>query len=80
LLARVNAPAETDSAEGELKLLLITNLAAFIHRLRPDLQKASPDIFGENRIGYAIWFLRYAYYECQLDERFFTPVAMSWLR
>ena len=80
LLSWANAPADTDSNQGRTAIPLISNLAAFIHRLRPDLQSAFPDIFAAHRVGYAIWFLRYAEYSYQLDQRFFIPVALSWLR
>ena len=80
LLTWANAPVEADLARGQSKPPLISNLAAFIHRLRPDLQSVFPDIFDANRLGYATWFLRYAHYAYQLDQRFFTPVVLSWLR
>lgn len=79
LLSWTNAPAEADPVKGRAAVPLISNLAAFIHGLRPDLQFAFPDIFAANRVSYAIWFLRYAHYAYQLDQRFFTPVALSWL-
>jgi len=80
LLSWANASAEPDTVKGQSAVPLITNLAAFIYKLRPDLQSTFPDIFDANRIGYAIWFLRYAHYAYQLDQRFLTPVASSWLR
>ena len=54
-----NAAAEEDVFGAEA-VPRITNLAVFIHKQRPDLQTAFPDIFDLNRLGYAAWFLRYA--------------------
>ena len=73
-----NAAAEEDSFGAEA-VPRITNLAAFIHKQRPDLQTAFPDIFDLNRLGYAGWFLRYAGHRYQLDRSFLTPVALSWI-
>ena len=73
-----NAAAEEDIF-GPEAVPRITNLAAFIHKQRPDLQTAFPDIFDSNRLGYAGWFLRYAAHRYQLDRSFLTPVALSWI-
>ncbi len=73
-----NAAAEEDVFGAEA-VPRITNLAAFIHRQRPDLQTAFPDMFDLNRLGYAGWFLRYAGHRYQLDRSFLTPVALSWI-
>jgi hypothetical protein len=73
-----NAPAEEDVFGAEA-IPRITNLAAFIHSQRPDLQTAFPDIFDLNRLGYAGWFLRYAGHRYQLDRSFLTPIALSWI-
>jgi len=75
----LNAPAE-DDVFGPEAIPLITNLAAFVHNFRPDLQAEFPDIFDLNRLGYAAWFLRYAGDEHRLDRRFLTPIALSWIR
>jgi hypothetical protein len=73
-----NAAAEED-VFGPEGIPLITNLATFIHKQRPDLQTAFPDIFDLNRLGYAAWFLRYAGHRYQLDRSFLTPIALSWI-
>jgi Sulfotransferase domain len=73
-----NASVEEDPFVREA-VPRITNLAAFIHKQRPDLQTAFPDIFDLNRLGYASWFLRYAAQRYQLDRSFLTPVALSWI-
>ncbi len=74
----VNAPADGDVLKHSA-IPRITNLAAFIYTLRPDLQAAFPDIFDSSRLGYAGWFLRYAIEGYQLDRRLLTPVALSWI-
>jgi hypothetical protein len=73
-----NAAAEEDVLGAEA-IPRITNLAAFVHKQRPDLQTAFPDIFDLNRLGYAGWFLRYAAHRYQLDRSFLTPIALSWI-
>jgi hypothetical protein len=73
-----NAAAEGDIFGAEAGPR-ITNLAAFVHKQRPDLQTAFPDIFDLNRLGYASWFLRYASHRYQLDRSFLTPVALGWI-
>jgi len=71
-----NAAADEDPSEA---IPRITNLAVFVHKQRPDLQTAFPDIFDVNRLGYAAWFLRYAGHRYQLDRAFLTPIALSWI-
>jgi hypothetical protein len=74
----LNQAAEQDSQKTSA-IPRITNLAAFIHKIRPDLQAAYSDIFDENRMSFASWFLRYAGVAYQLDRCFLTPVALSWI-
>jgi hypothetical protein len=74
----LNAPAEEDASK-QRAVPRVTNLAAFIYSIRPDLQTTFPDIFDADRLGYAAWFLRYAAYAYQLDHRFLTPIALSWI-
>ena len=73
-----NAAAEEDPS-GSDAIPLLTNLAVFVHKFRPDLQAEFPDPFDRNRLGYAAWFLRYAGYEHRLDRCFLTPIALSWI-
>ena len=73
-----NAAAEEDPS-GSDAIPLLTNLAVFVHKFRPDLQAEFPDTFDRNRLGYAAWFLRYAGYEHRLDRCFLTPIALSWI-
>jgi hypothetical protein len=73
-----NEAAEEDVL-GTETVPRITNLAAFVHQQRPDLQTAFPDIFHSNRLSYASWFLRYAAHRYQLDRSFLTPIALSWI-
>jgi sulfotransferase family protein len=73
-----NASADDDPL-AEKAIPLLTNLAVFVHKFRPDLQAEFPDPFDRNRLGYAAWFLRYAGYEHRLDRCFLTPIALSWI-
>jgi Sulfotransferase domain len=73
-----NAAADEDPL-AEKAIPLLTNLAVFVHKFRPDLQAEFPDPFDRNRLGYAAWFLRYAGYEHRLDRCFLTPIALSWI-
>jgi hypothetical protein len=73
-----NAPFDQDPL-GSKAIPLLTNLAVFVHKFRPDLQAEFPDPFDRNRLGYAAWFLRYAGYEHRLDRCFLTPIALSWI-
>lgn len=74
----LNAPADDDLLDDNA-IPRITNLAAYIYRIRPDLQAEFPDAFDADRLGYAAWFLRYAGYAYQLDRCFLTPMALSWI-
>lgn len=38
----------------------ITNLALHVYKVRPDLQAAFPDLFGEDRLRFARWFVDHA--------------------
>jgi hypothetical protein len=73
-----NAPADEDPLAGKA-IPILTNLAVFVHKFRPDLQAEFPDPFDRNRLGYAAWFLRYAGYDHRLDRCFLTPIALSWI-
>jgi hypothetical protein len=53
---------------------VITELAAMIHRSRPDLQATFPDIFGENRAAFVEWFVRHGLEEYSLHDSFGTAV------
>jgi hypothetical protein len=50
----LNAAAESDPHRGALPA--ISNLAAYVHQARIDLQKAFPDPFGQDRARYAEWY------------------------
>jgi hypothetical protein len=57
----------------------ITNLMAYFHRQRADLQKLYPDPYGEHRIGYLLWYLRNAATEYDLDAALIEPVQQALL-
>lgn len=53
---------------------IITNLAAYIYRLRADLRALFPDVFGRDRVPYALWFCRAASSEYDLDDALIAPI------
>lgn len=71
--AWANAPADHDPS-GEGSLLRITNLAAYIHHIRPELRREFPDPFGADRRAYARWFIVHAQKMYALDRAFITPI------
>lgn len=74
----LNAPAEDDPYR-ESAAPLITNLAAHIHGIRPDLRVVFPDIYCANRIDYAHWFVMHGRDEYELGGAFTLPVILSWM-
>jgi hypothetical protein len=65
-------PAEDDPRPDRMPL--ISNLAAYVHSQRSDVQHFLPNPFGMNRAGYALWFLHYAAVEFKLDDAFIAPM------
>lgn len=61
------APAPEDDG-ARLGLPPITNLAAYIHAINPDLQARFPRLYGSDRIGFlAEYFLSHAQVDYQFD-------------
>jgi len=69
----LNAPSEEDLRRGE-EVRTVTNLASYVHRTRPDLQKAFPDLFGRDRFRFVRWFIHNAEQRYELDEAFIKPL------
>lgn len=69
----LNAPAEEDPRRGE-EVSTVTNLANYVHRTRPDLQKAFPDPFRRDRFRFVRWFIHNAEQRYELDEAFIEPL------
>lgn len=75
--AWLNSPADKDPRRRE-SALIVTNLAHYIYRTRPDVHALCPDLFGEDRLKYATWFIiNQAKYE--LDPAFIAPMRESLL-
>lgn len=74
-LAWVNAPAETDPSRGSRRL--ITNLAAYMYRIRRDVQLAYPEPFGKDREAFADWFVSHGAQEHTLPDAFVEPVRSA---
>jgi len=73
--AWINAPADDDSGHGSLPL--ITNLASYVYRARADVQGAYPDVFGDDRHAFALWFSSHGSREYALPDAFVDPVRGS---
>lgn len=58
-------------------VLLITNLAYEIYKLRSELPDCFPDLFGADRLDFVNWFLIHAPREYNLDAAFFVPVFVT---
>lgn len=72
--ANQSAPADL-YREG--KWPVITNIAAYIYNIRPDLQQAFPDIYGQNRLDYAGWLTVHGRLEHSLEKDFLLSILMS---
>ncbi len=71
--AWANAPSTQDVAmDGSVPR--ITNLAAYIYRIRSEVRHAFPDPFGADRRTYARWFIVHARTMYALDPVFIAPL------
>ena len=71
--AWLNAPADEDPC-GPGALPVVTNLAEFISRTRPDIRALFPDVFGQDRSKFVAWYVQAAQAKYDLDEVFITPM------
>lgn len=76
LLAWSNMPAREDRNESEPTPVL-TNLAVYIYHLRPDLQAAFPDLFGDDRLCFARWFVNHARSQSASNKPLAEPIRSS---
>jgi hypothetical protein len=65
----LNSPAEADPASGT-PLATISELAAYLYSIRPDIQASFPDLFGKDRLAFIEWFIVNARREYNLDDAF----------
>lgn len=72
----LNAPAVADPLRDRA-VPLITELAHYLHSIRPDVRALYPDPFGERRMEFGNWFAYYATVEYGLDDVFTLPVIQS---
>lgn len=72
-------PAEADP-HRESRYPTITEFAHWLYSIRPDLQEAYPDVFGEHRQQVCDWFLFSACREYRYDRHFAVPILSSWAR
>jgi hypothetical protein len=74
----LNAPADEDPYRNRA-LPVLTNLAAYVYSIRPDLQIQYPDVYGRDRIAYAHWFAMHAGESYGFGRRAFSlPILSSW--
>jgi hypothetical protein len=70
-----------DSTGARARIPVLTNLAAYVYRSRPDLRAAFPDLCGHQRIAFLLWLIEHASREYQLDHACITPLRrdfMAW--
>ena len=70
-------PAAADPHGGQLRPV-ITELAHYLHRIRPDVQEAFPEPFDGQRVTFGDWFLYSAAKEYDFAPVFGLPVIRSW--
>lgn len=68
-----DAPHQIENA------LLITNLSMRLYRERFDLRTQFPDIFGQERVDWVLWFVYHAQQEFGLDDAFIAPMRENLL-
>lgn len=71
--AWLNSPAGPEPEEAGA-YPVVTQLAHYLHRARPDLQAAYPDPFGRDRDSFALWFCTHGRQAYALDAGFCLPV------
>ena len=76
-LAWLNSPAAADPASGT-QAPFVTELGAYLHGIRPDVQASMPGLYSSHRVDFAKWFLSSAAREYELDRAFTLPVIRSW--
>lgn len=74
--AWLTAPAARDPQPGTVPL--VTELAAYLWTLRPDVRRVFPAPFGADRLAFTNWFTSNAATEYQLDHHLVLPVFRSW--
>ena len=76
--AWLNAPAADDPLRETAPC--ITNLGAYLRRLRADVTGEFPDPFGKDRVRYIVWLLTNAQTEYHIDPGFLDPIKDSFIR
>ena len=69
----VNAPSG-HSEDGLFRRITLSNLATYIHRIRPDLHQAFRDLTGIARVLYVEWLVRNGPAEYSLDDSFLVKM------
>jgi hypothetical protein len=66
-------------AEDQNGVPVVTNLAAYIYRSRPDLRTAFPNVYGRQRIGFLLWLIEHVSQEYQIDDSCIAPLRHQFL-
>jgi GT2 family glycosyltransferase/SAM-dependent methyltransferase/glycosyltransferase involved in cell wall biosynthesis len=72
----LNAPSDWHGEEM-YSGLPVSNLALYVYRERPDLQRAFPDLSSASRFDFVQWFVRNAASQYGLDRAFIDPVKTA---
>jgi hypothetical protein len=67
--------ALADGAAADVPVL--TNLALYLYRQRPDLQAAFPDVYGQHRLEIVFWLIGAAIAEHRLDPAWVAPLRRA---
>jgi hypothetical protein len=67
-------------ARGDTGVPVVTNLGAYLHATQPKLEEKFPNIYGEHRVDFAVWFLYHAVLERCRRRDLILPIILSWAR
>jgi hypothetical protein len=59
---------------------IVTNLGAYMHSTRLDLQQLFPDPYGVHRVDFAEWFIHTVRSEERFGREMTIPVLISWAK
>jgi hypothetical protein len=85
LTAWATRPAPDDpagqapGAESGASLPVLTNLAMFLYRERPDLQAAFPDVYGQHRLDIVYWLIGKARDEYRIEDAWVAPLRRAFM-
>jgi hypothetical protein len=75
---RFEAWGVAPSAGGPDGIPVITNFGAYLYSRRPDIQAQFPDLYGEHRVDFSVWFIHAARLLPGVRRAYILPVLVSW--